>query len=71
MSVQYQMNAIEISETLIDRLAEEVRLEIQRRKVRAATASGDRNDDGLAMPIVLRGRSNTSRSVFRSSRTAA
>lgn len=71
MIVQYQMKTFEVSDALIDRLAEEVRLEIQRRKARAAIAQGDLEGDSLRMPIVLRGRANSSRGVFRSSRSVA
>lgn len=71
MTIQYETNAMEVSEVLIDRLAEEVRLEIQRRKLHRLDATDSSGEFDLRMPIVLRGRSNSARSIFRSSRAAA
>ncbi|MBT8423479.1 MAG: hypothetical protein KJO67_00775 [Silicimonas sp.] len=71
MAVQFQMSAFDISGKLIDRLAEEVRLEIQRRKARPEVSHDDDLAPDLSMPIVLRGRNNADRATFRTSRAVA
>lgn len=73
MSVQYLQSTHPVCEHLIERIAEEVRLEIQRRKVNAGNSFVQMDREEMNMPIVLRGRSSSAfhRWVFRSSRLRA
>jgi hypothetical protein len=72
MTMQYDFADFEVSESLIERLAEEVRLEIKRRNLSAANSPRSIEDGDLAMPIVLRGRysQRNNQWAFRSTRTA-
>lgn len=72
MTLNDYLTAPGVCESLIDRLAEEVRLEIQRRKAATANSTLPVAGEEMKMPIVLRGRSTPAfqRWAFRSSRSS-
>lgn len=72
MTLNDLLTAPGVSDSLIDRLAEEVRLEIQRRRAATSNSAMHMAGEEMRMPIVLRGRSTPAlqRWAFRSSRSS-